>query len=128
MNVTKRIGNAYQADTIQWTNNTGADTVRNQVVLISTGTNAGLVGICEDAIEDGATGTLVVKLKARMPKEACAMSQGYCAQIATDGTSLTMGGTASGLYGVGMICDDQLSSASYVDVDINFGNHAFYVW
>ena len=124
----RRVADSHEQDTIEWTNDTGSATVNNQLVFVAAGTNKGIVGLSSGAIANGAAGTLIIKQIVELPKAACAMSLGGVAQAATDSTSLTMGGTASGLYAVGQIREPLGTAASYVKVDLNYGPSAFYVW
>ena len=124
----RRLQDFANADTLQWTNDTGAATVNNQLVFIAAGTNKGLVGLSVGAIANGAVGTIIIKGRVKLPAAAVVMLQGYPAQAATSSASCTVSGTASGLYAVGMVCDTIATSAGYVNVDLNSGPSAFYVW
>jgi predicted RecA/RadA family phage recombinase len=142
MIVNRKVQELEGTDVVPWYNDTGANAVYNQLVFIPTGTNQGKVGIvlgpesasltsgvASTTIEAGTWGRIVDKGFVELPKAACAMSQGYCAQASTSGTSLTVGGTTAGLYAIGSVIKSATSDLSYVQVDLNEGCwSAFYVW
>ncbi len=142
MNVNRKVQELEATDVIPWYNDTGVDAVYNQLVFIPGGTNKGKVGVvlgpetpsttagtAATTIPSAAWGRIMVKGFVELPKAAVAMSQGYAAQASTSNTSLTVAGTASGLYAVGGVVKTAVSGDSYVIVDLNAGcRDAFYVW
>ena len=142
MKINRKVQELEATDVIPWYNDTGADVLFNQLVFIAVGTNKGKVGIAmgpeasstsssvaPSTIPSANWGRLMVKGFVELPQAAVAMPQGYCAQATTSATSLTVSGTASGLYAIGSIVKTTTSDASYCVVELNAGcRDAFYVW
>jgi len=124
----RRVVDLEGSDTIKYTNSTGSDIANNQIVLIAGDTGFGIVGIAAGAIANGATGIVIIKMKVEFPAAAAVMTQGQTAQYVPSAASITVGGTATGTYAVGMVCDTIATSTGYVTVDLNFGPQAFKVW
>ena len=117
-------------DTIQWYNDTGSAVVKNQLIPITVGSNQGMVAIAQQAIDSTATGTVAIKGVFKLPAAAIAFTAGQVVQFLTSASSVTSGGTTTGagLFAVGMATEQVATTGLYVDVDINTGAKAFYVW
>lgn len=127
MNVSQRLFDVEASDTLEWANATGSDTANNQLVFIAGDSGYGIVGISVGIIKNGATGTIITKMKVQLPAASVAMTQGEQVYAATAGTSVSLT-TATGSYSVGMVTDTIASTAGYVNVDLNYGPTAFKVW
>lgn len=124
----RRLAELEATDSILYTNASGSDIANNQLVLVSGDSGFGFVGVALGAIANGSSGALMIKGKVKLPADAVAMTQGKTAQYVPAAANITIGGTASGTYAVGLITDTIASTAGYVNVDLNFGPQAFKVW
>ena len=124
----RRLAELEATDSIPYTNSTGSDIANNQLVLIAGDTGFGFVGVALGPIANGASGVLMIKGKVKLPAAAVAMTHGKTAQYVPAAASVTIGGTATGTYAVGMITDSIASTDLYANIDLNFGPQAFKVW
>lgn len=128
MNSVRTVYEGAARDVETWDNGSGSAWVVNQLVFKAGETNHGMVGVCLEAIANGASGRVRIKGEVQLPAAAAVITQGYCVQAATDSTSCTVSGTDSGLYAVGRCLETIATSTGYVKVALNEGPSAFYVW
>lgn len=131
--VSRRIADIEMSDVRLMTNDTGRTLYHNEVITVGTGTNKGYVGVVDAGSVGGTVAasaqySLIIKGIVSIVKAAVAFTQGCDVQYAASAAAATTGGTATGLYGVGMCVEAVASGDSFVKVDLNFGPTAFYVW
>jgi hypothetical protein len=131
-------------DTIEWLNNTGSDVVNGQLVFIAGDTGYGMVGVAKgqkalaggeanDVIQNGEYGVLVIRGRYKMPAAAAGYTIGETAWAATGSSSVTAAAavTTGGYAAVGLITKlsavGNPTTASFVEVDLNYGPKAFVV-
>ena len=143
--VEKMIFDVESYDTMKWLNNTGSDVVNGQLVYVPGDTGYGIVGVAKgqqplasgeaaNVIQNGEYGVLVIRGRFLLPAAAAGFTVGSMAMAATSASAITAGGlanTTSGNWGIGLITKlsavGNPTTASFVEVDLNFGPKAFVV-